>query len=94
MTGQLAQSKDPQYQLVELKPEEAKAVTADLDVLMKKHSVQFVITPIIAANGTLSAKAEIYKKLELVPKGVPSPFVEANGEKPIEPTGSEEAQAA
>lgn len=82
---------EPKFQLAELSPEEANQVKADLDALLEKHSIQFVIAPIINQNGTLGASMNVLKKLKLVPEGsVPSPaeFLPHNGETPRE-TGAE-----
>lgn len=72
---------EPKFSLVDYSPEVAKEVTEALDEVLKKHDGQFVVTPVINPNGTIGAKVEVFKKVELVPKeeGVPSPFV-TNGE--------------
>lgn len=69
----IEQKPEPQFQLTELKPDEIKAVTEDLEALMAKHGTQFVVSPIIQQDGRLGAQLQVFKKVELVPKGVPSP---------------------
>lgn len=70
---------EPKYDLVNLSPEEGKLVAADLDAIFTKYSAQLVVLPVINQNGTLGAKAEIFKKVLLVPKeGVPSPYTSGN----------------
>lgn len=73
--------KEPTYTLQDFSPEEGKQITADIDAVLAKYSAHFVIVPTIQPNGTLSAKAELFKKVELIPKeqGVPSPFTENGG---------------
>lgn len=76
---------EPEYKLVNLSPEEGKRITEELDTIFNKYSAQLTVTAIINPNGTLGAKAEIFKKVELVLKtdsaseGIKSPFVK-NGE--------------
>lgn len=88
----MSDMQQPQFKLVELSPDEIKAVTTELEALLLKHSAQFVVTPIIQQDGRLSAQLQVLKKIELVPKGVPSPaeFLPSNDEA----TGSETGQAA
>lgn len=74
---------------IELHPlskEEAEIISKKLDAIQNEHSAQIVLTPIITPDGRLSAKAEVFKKVELP---VPSPFIpneEGNGDKKITET--------
>ncbi len=83
---------EPKFELVELKPEEAQVIKVELEAFLEKHSVQFVVSPIIKADGRLSAVMNVLKKQEVKEEGVPSPaeFLPANGETPTE-SGSAEA---
>lgn len=76
------------YTLADFTPEEVKAFNTELEALLKKHTGEIVVTPIINQNGTIGAKVEVFKKVELVPKAEGVPFnVEAlnNGENANEP---------
>lgn len=65
--------------------EEAKACLEEIDTVLAKYSAQFAVFPIINNNGTLGAKVEVFKKVELVPKSIPSPFI-PNGDNTQEET--------
>lgn len=71
---------EPKYTLADFSPEEAKEITSELDVVLSKHSAQFVVTPVINPNGTIGAKVEIFQKVELVPKSVESPYADPKEE--------------
>ncbi len=64
----MQQAKDPNFTLANFSPEEGKAVIAKLDKFMAENSAELVVTPLINPNGTIGAKVEIFKKVELVPK--------------------------
>lgn len=83
---------EKQYSLVDFSPEEAKYITAEFDAVLEKYNGQLAVTPIINKNGTLGAKAELFKKVELVPKaeGVLSPYLKENGENANETAGNSE----
>lgn len=66
---------EPKFDLMNLSPEEGKQIGVEIDAILAKYSATFVVLPIINPNGTLGAKVEIYKKVQLVPKdGIPSPY--------------------
>lgn len=67
-------NKDPQYTLAPLSKEEGEVIVGKLKAFLDENSVDMVISPLINKDGTLGAKCEIYKKLELVPKAVPFPM--------------------
>lgn len=86
---------EPKYQLVEFPPDKGQEITRAVQKLIENFGGQLVITPVINPNGTLGAKAEIFKRVELVPKGEPSPimkdgkFIEPDqdeGTKPVKKT--------
>lgn len=81
---------EPQYELVDLSPDEATVIKKELEDMLEKHSIQFVVSPVIKADGRLSAVMNVLKKREAKQEGaVPSPaeFLPENGENPS--TGSE-----
>lgn len=81
--------KDPKYTLTDFSTEEGKLISADLDAVLVKYNGQFVVTPFINPNGTLAAKVELFKKVELVPKeGIESPYAETKPDTAAE-EGSE-----
>ena len=69
-------SDKPQYTLSNFSPDEGKEVIAKLDKFMLENSAELVVTPLINPNGTIGAKVEVFKKVELVPKseGIVSPI--------------------
>lgn len=72
---------EPQIQLAQFSEEEGKEVEKDIQDTINKHSGHFVVTPIINSNGTIGAKLEVFKKVELVPKdsvASPSEFLPAD----------------
>lgn len=83
---------EPKFDLVNFDPAEGKLLNDEVEAVLKKYNGQMVVVPFVQTNGTLAARAEVYKKVELVPKGVPSPFVDENGQ-PKEEGGVPEATA-
>lgn len=66
--------------LVNLTEQEGEDISREIGDVLEKYSAQLVVSPIIAQNGTLSAKLEIFKKVELVPKeDIVSPIQDING---------------
>lgn len=84
---------EQKFKLVDLSPEEAEVIKAELQAFLDKHSVHFVVSPLINPNGTLGATMSVLKKEEIKSEGVPSPteFLPNNGENPT--TGSAEQAA-
>lgn len=80
---------EKQYSLVEFSAEEGKQIASEFDAVLVKYNAQLSVAAIINKDGTLGAKAELFKKVELVPKeqGVPTPYIE-NGENANESAGS------
>lgn len=66
---------EPKFSLVDYSPADAKTVLEELDAVLVKYDGQFVVTPVINPNGTIGAKAEVFKKVELVPKSVETPYL-------------------
>lgn len=60
---------EPNYQLAEFPAEEGTLVLSAIDKVLAEHSAQLAVRPIINADGTLGAVAQVLKKVELVPKG-------------------------
>lgn len=85
----IMQPSDPKFQLVDFSTEEAKVLMAEVDVVMAKYSAAFVVAPTFTQDGRVEAKLHVYKKLELVPKGVPSPFVNEKGQISNDSEGGE-----
>lgn len=75
---------EPKYQLAEFDKEEIKVIEKEITELLSKHSAQFIVSPLINKDGTLGAQLQVLRKIELVPKGIPSPsdFLPQNGENP------------
>lgn len=71
--------KEPQFTLVPLGKEEGKEIVAGLQEYLTEKGIDLVVSPIINSNGTVGAKVEVFRKVELVEKSVPSPFL--NGEE-------------
>jgi len=67
---------EPQYKLTNFSPEEGPKVLAEIDQVLEKYNGQFVCLPTIEKNGTLGAKVEVFKKVELVPKEIISPYTD------------------
>lgn len=65
---------EPKYELINLEPSELKLISEEVDAVLKKYSAQFVVSPAINPNGTLAAKLDVFKRVELVPKAIPSPY--------------------
>jgi hypothetical protein len=77
-------STEPKFQLQEFPAEEGKKITEEFEQFLTKHNAHLAVVPIINQNGTLGAQAHILKKVELVPKATPSPFVtNENGEESV-----------
>jgi len=65
---------EPQFTLSPLGKEEGELMVVKLKAFFEENCIDLVVTPMINKDGTIGAKAELFKKLELVPKGsVPSP---------------------
>jgi len=67
---------EPKYTLANFSAEEGPKVLAEIDQVLEKYDGQFVCLPTIEKNGTLGAKVEIFKKVELVPKEIISPYTD------------------
>lgn len=74
----MAENNDPQFTLVPLGQEEGELAVAKFRAFFKENGIDLVVSPIINKDGTIGAKAELFKKLELVPKGVVSPIQAEN----------------
>lgn len=74
---------EPKYSLASFSPEEGKKVLAEVEEVLNKNNAQFVVQPLINQNGTIGAKVEVYKKVELIAKDIPTPYL--NGEEPQAP---------
>jgi len=74
---------DPQFTLSPLNKEEGEKIVAKLQAFLAENEVDLVVTPLITKEGTIGAKVEVFKKVELVPKegSVLSPIQDVNGEK-------------
>lgn len=85
----MTQPVQPQFQLVELSPEEGKELTGKIDALMAEYSATFTVQPFITPEGLIQSKINIFKKVELVPKGVPFPeeFLKSDGQNPTQDNG-------
>lgn len=59
---------EKQFTLSSLGKEEGDLMVAKLKDFFDENSIDLVVTPTITKEGTIGAKAEIFKKLELVPK--------------------------
>lgn len=83
---------EPKYSLVEFSKDEIVSVTKRIEEVLKEYTAQFAVSPVINPNGTIGAKLEIFKRVELVPKGgIPSPFI-ANGEPDTKGTEAEKVE--
>lgn len=69
---------ESKYSLANFSPEEGKKVLAEVEEILNKNNAQFVVAPLINQNGTIGAKVEVYKKVELIAKDIPTPYL--NGE--------------
>lgn len=85
---------DPKYTLSDFTPDEAKLLTTDIDAALAKYNAQFIVTPIINQNGTIGAKVELFKKVELVPKSVESPYANPEETTDAAPEESSEGNSA
>lgn len=79
--------------LAPFSPEEGTAMLKKFQEFLDSHATEIVVTPIITKEGTIGAKVELFKKIELVPKGEPSPIMKDGkfiddenneGNKPVE----------
>lgn len=93
----IAQEDQATHELVEFSLEESKIVAEKITAVLTEHSGQILVLPVIKMNGTLGAKLDILKKVELVPKaeeGVVSPisaeFIKSDGENPTQPESGAE----
>lgn len=67
---------DQEFELVDFTPEEGKSIQKEIQDVVDKFNGQFVVTPLINHNGTLGAKVEVFKKIELAKKkDILSPIV-------------------
>lgn len=73
----------------EFSKEQQKAVQADVDAVLAKHSAEIVIAPVITPQGTIGAVAQVFRKV-LPETGIPSQFVAS----PETANGAESAPAA
>lgn len=91
----MSQPQEKEYKLSNFSKEEGEAVIVKLNKFLEENSAELAVTPIINQNGTVGAKLEIFKKVELVPKGVATPFMEGGkfvgdeSNKPDTDAGSE-----
>lgn len=89
---------DAKFNLVELTKEEATAFSKDMDAVISKHSIYFRPIPKIQTEGpdkpfTLTAELFAMKKVELVPKGVESPYADNKEEPNAAPEKSSEGDS-
>ena len=75
---------EPQFTLSPLGKEEGDLMVVKLKAFFEENCIDLVVTPMINKDGTIGAKAELFKKLELVPKGsvpFPNDILDGDGKK-------------
>jgi len=87
---------EPQFTLSPFSPEDGKVIVEKLQKFLAENSCDLVVTPVITKEGTIGAKVEVFRKVELVPKGELSPIMKDGkfigddendqGSKPVEAT--------
>ena len=65
---------EPQFTLSPFSPEDGKVIVEKLQKFLAENSCDLVVTPVITKEGTIGAKVEVFRKVELVPKGEPSNY--------------------
>jgi len=56
---------EQKYTRANFNEEEGKEIIKEIDLILAKFNAEFVVTPFISEHGTINAKLELFKKVEI-----------------------------